>query len=185
MITTKKQLKEIIAEEKAFYLPKKMKLEWIMTSDNSVKIFKYLKNLRKAEFYYNNRKNIFNKLMYFFARRRKNKLGRLLGIEMWENSFDRGLKIWHTGNIVINGKSQIGKNCILHGNNCIGNSGLSSKCPRLGDNVRLGFGATIIGDVEIANNVTIAAGAVVVSSCLQENAVLAGIPAKCVKIAQD
>ena len=123
--------------------------------------------------------------MYFFARRRKNKLGRLLGIEMWENSFDRGLKIWHTGNIVINGKSQIGKNCILHGNNCIGNSGLSSKCPRLGDNVRLGFGATIIGDVEIANNVTIAAGAVVVSSCLQENAVLAGIPAKCVKIAQD
>ena len=56
MITTKKQLKEIIAEEKAFYLPKKMKLEWIMTSDNSVKIFKYLKNLRKAEFHYNNRK---------------------------------------------------------------------------------------------------------------------------------
>ena len=79
----------------------------------------------------------------------------------------------------------MGKNCILHGNNCIGNSGLSSECPRIGDNVRLGFGATVIGNVEIANNVTVAAGAVVVNSCLQENAVLAGVPAKCVKIAYD
>ena len=184
MITTRKSLKEVLQQEKAFYIPRKMKWEWILTSDNSVKIYKYLKNLRKAEFHYNNRKNPVHKLLYFFARRRKNKLGRLLGIEMWENSFDSGLKIWHTGNIVINGKSRIGKNCTLHGNNCIGNSGLSSKCPRIGDNVRLGFGATVIGDVEIANNVTIASGAVVVQSCLQENAVLAGVPAKVVKIAK-
>jgi serine O-acetyltransferase len=185
MITTKIHLREILAEEKKFYCPKNKKYEWILTSDNSVQIFKYLKTLRKAEYHYNNRKNVLHKLMYFFARRRKNKLGRRLGIEMWENSFDRGLKIWHTGNIVINGKSRIGKNCVLHGNNCIGNSGLSSECPRIGDNVRLGFGAIVIGDVEIANNVTIAAGAVVVNSCLQENAVLAGVPAKCVKIVQD
>ncbi len=183
MITTRKQLLQVISEEKGFYLPEKMKWEWILTSDNSVKIFKYLKTLRKAEYHYNNRKNIFHKLLYFFCRVRKNVLGRSLGIEMWENSIDSGVKIWHAGNIVINGKSRIGKNCILHGNNCIGNSGLDSKCPRLGDNVRLGFGASVIGDVEIANNVTIAAGAVVIDSCLQENAVLAGVPAKCVKIA--
>lgn len=185
MITTRKQLKEVIAEEKEFYLPKKMKWEWILTSDNSVKIFKYLKNLRKAEFHYNNRKNILHKLMYFFVRRRKNRLGRLLGIEMWENSFDRGLKIWHTGNIVINGKTRVGKNCILHGNNCLGNTGKSSASPRLGDNVRLGFGSIVIGDVELADGVAVAAGAVVVESCLQKNAVLAGVPAKCVKIADD
>ena len=185
MITTKKQLNEVLAEERKFYLPKKMKWEWILTSDNSVEIYKYLKALRKAEYHYNNRKNIIHKIMYFFARRRKNKLGRTLGIEMWENSFDCGLKIWHSGNIVINGKSRVGKNCILHGNNCIGNSGLSSECPRIGDNVRLGFGATIIGNVEIANNVTVAAGAVVINSCLQENAILAGVPAKCVKIVHD
>lgn len=183
MITARKQLLNVIAEEKIFYVPKNKKWEWILTSDNSVRIFRYLKALRKAEYHYNNRSNIFHKLMYFFARRRKNILGRKLGIEMWENSFDSGVKIWHAGNIVVNGKSRIGKNCILHGNNCIGNSGLSSKCPKLGDNVRLGFGATVIGDVEIANNVTIAAGAVVIESCLQENAVLAGVPARCVKIA--
>ena len=185
MIKTKKQLKEVIAEEKKFYLSPKMKWEWILTSDNSVEIFKYLKSLRKAEYHYNNRKNIIHKLFYFFSRRRKNILGRKLGIEMWENSFDSGVKIWHTGKIVINGKIRIGKNCILHGNNCIGNSGMSSECPHLGDNVRLGFGATVIGDVEIANNVTIAAGAVVIDSCLEEYAVLAGVPAKCVKIAKN
>ena len=184
MITTKKQLKKIIVEEKAFYVPQKMKWEWILTSDNSVKIFKYLKNLRKAEFYYNTRKNPFNKIMYFFVRRKKNKLGRLLGIEMWENTFDSGLKIWHAGNIVINGKAKVGKNCTLHGNNCIGNTGKSSACPRLGNNVRLGFGATVIGDVELADGVIVAAGAVVVDSCLQENAVLAGVPARCVKISE-
>ena len=182
MITTVKHLKKVIEEEKKFYLPKKKKWEWILTSDNSFEIFKYLKMLRKAEYHYNNRKNIFHKIMYFFARRRKNKMGRYLGIEMWENSFDSGLKIWHAGNIVVNGKSRIGKNCILHGNNCIGNSGFGSACPRIGDNVRLGFGATVIGDIEIADNVTIAAGAVVINSCLQEHAVLAGVPAKCVKI---
>ena len=183
MITTKKQLKEVIEEEKSFYLPSPKKCEWVLTSDNSVKIFKYIKSLRKAEFYYNNRKNVFYKLMYFFTRRTKNRLGRLLGIEMWENTFDSGLKIWHAGNIVVNGKTRVGKNCILHGNNCIGNTGKSSACPRLGNDVRLGFGAIVIGDVELADGIVVAAGAVVVKSCLQKNAVLAGVPAKFVKIA--
>ncbi len=71
MIKTKKQLKEVIAEEKKFYLSPKMKWEWILTSDNSVEIFKYLKSLRKAEYHYNNRKNIIHKLFYFFSRRKK------------------------------------------------------------------------------------------------------------------
>lgn len=181
MITTRKQLKEVIAQERKFYIPKNREGEFLLTSDKNVKIFRYLKALRKTEFHYN-QKTVFHKLMYIFARRRKNIKGRKIGIEMWENSFDSGLKIWHMGNIVVNGNSRIGKNCTLHGNNCIGNTGKSSASPRLGDNVRLGFGATIIGDVEIANNVTIAAGAVVIESCLQENAVLAGVPAKCVKI---
>lgn len=79
----------------------------------------------------------------------------------------------------------MGKNCIFHGDNCIGNNGKNSECPRLGNNVRLGVGAKVIGGIRIADNVTIAAGAVVVDSCLIENAVLAGVPAKCIKIAKD
>ena len=39
-------------------------------------------------------------------------------------------------------------------------------------------GAKIIGDVSIANNVIVAAGAVVNKDCLKEGVILAGIPAK-------
>ena len=52
----------------------------------------------------------------------------------------------------------------------------------MGDNVRIGVGAKIIGGVEIASNVTIAAGAVVIESCTIEGAILAGVPAKVVKV---
>ena len=185
MITTKKQLKETLELEKRFYLPKESRLEWILTADNRAKLYRYVSYLRKTEYHYNNRSNILHKLLYGLCRRRKTILGRRLGIEMWENTFDAGLMIWHAGNIVVNGHSRIGKNCIFHGDNCVGNSGKSSSCPKLGDNVRLGVGAKVIGGIEIADNVTIAAGAVVVESCLIEHAVLAGVPAKCVKIAKN
>lgn len=182
MITTKKQLKDVLKEEKDFYLRKGSVLENIVVSDNCCKIYRFVKLLRKTEYHYNNRSNIFHKILYAWYRRRKNIAGRRLGIEMWENTFDRGLKVWHAGNIVINGHARVGKNCILHGDNCIGNNGKSFACPKLGDNVRIGVGAKIIGDVELANDVTVAAGAVVIESCLTEHAVLAGVPAKCVKI---
>ena len=83
---------------------------------------------------------------------------------------------------MVNGHCRIGENCYLHGSNCIGNNGKTSAVPRLGNNVRVGVGAKIIGDVELADNVTVAAGAIVVKSCLIEGAVLAGVPAQIVKI---
>ena len=111
-------------------------------------------------------------------------MGRKLGIEMWENTFDSGLLIYHCGNIVINGGSRIGKNCKLHGSNCVGNNGKTLENPVIGNNVRLGVGAKVIGGVQLADDITVAAGAVVIHSCLVPGAVLAGIPAKCVKVNQ-
>ena len=181
MILTKKDLKDYLSKEREFYLPKKTALEWILTSDNRYKIYKYVRLLRITEYHYNNKKNILHKLLYALYRRKKNIAGRKLGIEIWENSFARGLQIAHSGNIVVNGHSRIGKNCILHGSNCIGNNGKTSPSPILGNNVRVGVGAKIIGGVELADNVTVAAGAVVVKSCLTKGAVLAGVPAKVVK----
>lgn len=182
MITTKEQLKACLQLEKSYYLPKHRALEWRLTSDNSYKLYQFTKLLRKTEFYYNTRSNPIHKVLYGWFRRRKNILGRKLGIELWENSFEKGLIIAHAGNIVVNGHSRIGENCILHGSNCIGNDGLSSPTPRIGNNVRIGVGAKIIGDVELADNIIVAAGAVVVKSCLTKGAVLAGVPAKVVKV---
>ena len=52
--------------------------------------------------------------------------------------------------------------------------------PTLGNNVVLGANVTIIGPVHIGNNVTVAAGAVVVKD-VPDNCVVAGVPAKVIK----
>lgn len=182
MIKTRKQLREVLNNEKLLYLPKGSRLELVLTADNQYKIFRYVTWLRKTELHYNNKNRLLHKFMYLLCRRRKNKLGRKLGIEMCENSFDAGLMIYHPAGIVVNGYSRIGKGCMLHGNNCIGNDSKSYDAPVLGDRVRLGVGAKIIGNVKIADDVIVAAGAVVIESCTTKGAVLAGVPAKCVKI---
>lgn len=46
-----------------------------------------------------------------------------------------------------------------------------------GDNVEIGVGAKIIGDIYIADGVKIGANAVVVKSCYNKGATLVGIPA--------
>ena len=182
MIRTREELRDCLRKERKIYLPEQCALEKILTSDNQFKLFQYVRLLRFTEYHYNNRQKLYHKLLYALYRRKKNILGRELGIEMWENTFDTGLLIYHAGNIVVNGNSRIGKNCKLHGDNCVGNNGLTIKCPVLGDNIRLGVGATVIGDVQLADNITVAAGAVVIHSCMIPGAVLAGVPAKCVKI---
>lgn len=180
MITSKKSLKRILEYEKKIYIDENNKVEKLLTYDVSVQIFRYITLLRKTE-YYHNSKGFFHKVLYVLCRRNKNKLGIKLGIEIWDNTFDEGLTIYHAGNIVINGMSKIGKNCKLHGSNCIGNDGKSLAAPVIGDNVRLGVGAKVVGDVRIADNIIIAAGAVVIDSCDIKGATLAGVPAKVVK----
>ena len=119
--------------------------------------------------------NIFSR---FICRLSKNKLGAKLGIYIPAGVFGEGLHIWHYGNIIVNAESKIGKNCMLHGDNCIGNNGKTEGCPIIGDNVDIGTGAKILGAIQIANGVKIGAGAVVVKSCLTENATIVGIPGK-------
>ena len=179
-INNKKRLKEVLTIEKNIYLTKEDLFEKVLTQDISVYIYRYVKLLRKTE-YHHNVPGTWHKVLYVLYRRRKNRLGMKLGIEIWDNTFDEGLTIYHAGNIVINGMSKIGKNCKLHGSNCIGNNGKNLSSPVIGDNVRLGVGAKVIGDIHIADNVTIAAGAVVVDSCDIKGATLAGIPARVVK----
>ena len=142
--------------------------------------------MRKTSYYFSKRKkNIIYGLFYICYSRKFNALGRKLGIESGENVFDVGLKIFHTQGIVINGNARVGKNCRLYGNNCIGNNGISKACPVLGDDIRLCVGAKVIGDINLANGIVVAAGAVVIDSCNERNAILAGTPAKIVGYVND
>lgn len=176
MIKTRKELKEYLEYEKKLY---PNSLADILTKDQRTYNWKYIKFLRKCEFYYNNRKkNVFYKFMYVYYRRKKNVLGAKIGIEIWENSFGKGLVIHHNGSIVVNRDCKIGNNCQLHGDNCLGNAGSGRHCPTLGDNVDIGVGAKIIGEIYIANGVKIGANAVVNKSFYEENITIVGIPSK-------
>ena len=90
----------------------------------------------------------------------------------------KGLMIYHNGPIVINPNVVAGENLVLHGDNCIGNSGKDQKCPVIGNNVELGYGAKIIGDVHIGNNICIGAGAVVVNDFIEDGITIVGVPAR-------
>lgn len=141
----------------------------------------FLVCLRKQEYYQNMNTTFKSKLLGLFYERRKNKIGNFLGFYIQANCFDEGLTIYHHGSIIVNPNAKIGKNCRLHGNNCIGNSGVTEECPEIGNNVDIGFGAVVIGNVKIADNIKIGANAVVNKSFVEPGITIAGVPAKRVK----
>src|SRR6478752_2962653 len=87
------------------------------------------------------------------------------------------LLMHHTGVFV--GPAVIGDNCVLHHNVTIGQRVAAGDqgVPRLGDNVWIGPGATITGDVTIGDGATISAGSVV-SRDVPARALVAGNPGR-------
>ena len=145
--------------------------------EHNVYIKRFLVLLRWDEFLSNST----NKILLpakVFIRRRRNRLGAKLGFMIPVNTLGKGIKIWHYGNIVINGGVRLGERCVLHGDNCIGNDGVTNASPEIGNNVDIGVGAKIIGNIYIADNCRIGAGAVVVKSCYHKGTTLVGVPAK-------
>lgn len=184
MIKTKEQLKQVLRQDFVYYHRngRAKRLYDILLSRENTCIWRYVKTMRYCDYYATNkRKSIWHAFMYWWYSRKHNRQGVKLGLIIGSGAFDAGLCLYHTGNIVVNGYSRIGKNCRLHGSNCIGNSRGGDDCPTIGDNVRLGVGAKVFGKIYIANNVTIAAGAVVTKSCYEEGAMLAGVPARVIK----
>lgn len=175
-LKNKNQLLEVLDFEKEIYFGSNKKLfaRWIL-QNHDYQIWRYQHALRMLEYHLRNQHN----LRYKYWDRKKNILGARLGIHICPNVIDKGLHIWHYGSIIVNGNSHIGENCQFHGNNCIGNKGIDTdKAPVLGNNVDLGVGAVVIGDIYIANNVRIGANAVVTKSCYESGAILVGNPAR-------
>lgn len=182
MIKTKDDLKKVLQIEREIYLGNKRKAsELIFVNDKDWQIYQFQKALRHSEYHYNNREHIIHKILYAIYRRKKNTLGSRLGIEIWENTFGPGLRIWHAGSIVVNGYARIGNNCQLRGENCIGISRDGSGAPIIGDNVIIGNGAKILGDVRLQDNTVVGAGAVVVKSSNIKGDILVGVPARSIK----
>ena len=90
----------------------------------------------------------------------------------------KGLQLVHYGSIVINANTKIGENCRIHTCTNIGTANKSSKAPVIGDNVYIGPGAKIYGEITIASNIKIAPNAAVSKDFLMENVIIGGVPAK-------
>ena len=86
-----------------------------------------------------------------------------------------GLLLEHLGDIVVNGRAVIGKNCNLSNSVTIGqsNRGARQGVPQIGDNVFIGPGAKIIGGISVGDNVAVGVNCVVVKDVPQGAVIVA------------
>lgn len=173
----RKDVKLIIEEEKKLYVPANFCFNMLIHQKRYM-IWQYLAAFRLAQYYKEriNNGSFLSRILYRFYLRRKNILGEKTGVEIASHcKIGRCLDIWH-GNVVIS--ANLGDNCIIHGNNVLGNRGGDSVgIPILGNCVDVGAGAIIIGDIFIADNCIIGANAVVNKSVIKESSLVVGIPA--------
>jgi len=142
-------------------------------------IWKYQKLLRLLEYRLNCKKGIFSKPYTLWVRYKFQKESVRLGFSISPNSCGPGLQLGHYGDIVINGKARIGKNCTIAGAGVlIGEDLKTPAAPIVGDNCYIGPGAKIIGPVRIADGVTVAANAAVVHDVTEPYITVGGIPAR-------
>lgn len=85
-----------------------------------------------------------------------------------------GLCFPHNGPFVINGGAKIGRNCTIHPGVLIGGD-RGKGAPVIGDNVFIGNGAKIIGDVKIGDWCFIAPAAVITKDVPEGSLVGSGV----------
>jgi serine O-acetyltransferase len=141
-------------------------------------VWKYQRLLRKVEYYKNCRKDFFSKIYLFYLKWKFHNLSIQLGYHIEPNVCGPGLALhWHL--VGIHGAAQIGANCLIQSGVNIGTkAGESSAVPKIGDNVYIGPGVKIFGDITIADGIAIGANAVVNKSFTEPGISIGGIPAK-------
>ena len=100
------------------------------------------------------------------------------GIELpCEVQIGRNFVIDHFGGIVVSGFARFGDNCRIRNGVVIGLSVAERPCaPVIGNNVDIGAGAKVLGEITIGDNVLIGANAVVVKD-VPSDSIAVGVPA--------
>ena len=142
-------------------------------------IWKYEIALRKCEYYQNTKSSFFSKIMHSIIKLKRSRIGLLCGFEIPVNVVDKGLCIAHSGTIIISEYARLGQNCRIHAGVNIGADARKyNAAPQIGNDVYIGPGAKLFGEITIADKVAIGANAVVNHSFTTPNISIGGIPAK-------
>lgn len=147
-------------------------------------LFTYMKNLRYLEYYMNKPKkypwDILLRGWHWLKHRRNCKR---MDIFVPPNSVGPGFHLVHRGFRHLLSDTNIGANCEILPLVLMGKKrpDLKEWQITIGDNCYISTGVTILGPVTIGNNVTIGAGAVVTKD-VPDDAIVAGVPAKVIKI---
>jgi len=108
----------------------------------------------------------------------------LTGIEIHPGAkIGEGFFIDHGMGVVIGETSEIGNNVTLYQGVTLGGTSMQRKKrhPTLGNNVVVGVGAQVIGNITIGDNTKVGAGSVVINS-VPANATVVGVPGRVVAI---
>lgn len=138
--------------------------------------FHAILNHRIAHFFYKKRLFFIARLLSQFSRF-------LTGIEIHPGAtIGKRLFIDHGMGIVIGETAIIGDNCTIYHGVTLGGTGKERKKrhPTLKNNVVVGCGSKILGNITLGNNVKVGANAVVLKD-VQDNKVVVGVPAKIVE----
>lgn len=180
---TLEEVKQIIEEERLLYVPE----QFVRMKNSHQKrylIWKTLACFRMWQYWQEQRaRKDLGRFQWYYAKlaslyyfRQRNIYTEKSGVEISNKSvLGRRLNIWH-GGVVISG--HLGDDCVIHGNNIIGNKGdRGGKTPVLGNHVDIGAGAVIIGGIHIADKCIIGANAVVNKDFMEPGSLIVGIPA--------
>lgn len=134
--------------------------------------------------YFIEQKGIVNKILGAFCRLMLLHKGHKYGISLkLGNQIGGGIFIHHYSCIIISPCAVIGRNFTVYQGVTIGrvHEGKKAGVPIIGDNVTIFAGAKVIGNIRIGNNVTVGANSVVTSD-VPDNAIVAGVPARILRI---
>ncbi len=110
---------------------------------------------------------------------------RKTGVEIHPGAkIGKGLFIDHGAGIVIGETSVIGDNCTIYHGVTLGGRGHvknAKRHPTIGDNVLIGTGAKLLGNITVGDNANIGANAVILHD-VPAGATVVGVPGKIVKI---
>ena len=112
----------------------------------------------------------------------------LTGIEIHPNAkIGKNFFIDHGMGVVIGATSIIGNNVTMYQGVTLGgrNNKAIKRHPTIGDNVMIGAGAIILGNIKIGNNVKIGAGAVVINDLAEEKIVVTDLAKELSRVSND